>query len=129
MTRDAFYKAQEIEKKLDAVHQMQNILTNSTLAEDDEYFRAHNNHVKHDDMVLCYMWRNDRPDTDVHHIRNSYGDIIDGQFTVGGNFMFGRDVPLELVKRLEKTIVEYEEELNQEFKNLSGDYIEDNDYS
>lgn len=123
MTRDAFFKAQEIEKKLDAVHQMQNIITNSTLARDDEYYRAHNRHVKNDDMILCYMSRSTTPDVSITHSYNCLYGVLGGDFEMNGNFIYGKDVPLDLVERLEHALSDYETELNKEFDDLSGDYV------
>ena len=130
MTRDAFYKAQELEKKLDAVHQLQNIITNSTLSKDNDYYKTHNNHVRKDEMVLCYMCK----DKDVlgqekfditikDEIDNSYGNKIKGNFYMAGNFIFGKDVPVDLVERLERVLFDYEREINKEFEDLSSDYV------
>ena len=132
MTRDAFYKAQKLEKKLDAVHQLQNIITNSTLSKDDDYYKAHNAHVREDEMVLCYMCKT----TDVFgvsrfditikdEIGNGYGNKISGNFHMGGNFMFGKDVPVDLVERLEKVLYDYEREIDKEFEDLSADYVDE----
>lgn len=124
MTRDAYYKAQEIEKKLSAVHQMRNIISNSSLARDDEYYKGHNNHVRNDDMVLCYMSRGSEPDVHVTSNCSYRSRTLDGDFEMHGNFIYGRDIPIDLVERLEHVLWEYEKELDGEFDNLSGDYYE-----
>lgn len=59
MTRDAFCKAQEIKKKIDAAHQLYNIVSNSTLSSNEDEFEAHNEHVRKDNMILCYMHKGD----------------------------------------------------------------------
>ena len=133
MTRDAYYKAQELEKKLDAVHQLQNIITNSTLSRDNDYYRTHNEHVRKNNMILCYM----HTDTDngfrksdvviKDEITNYSGDEVSGEFHMGGNFMFGKDVPVDLVERLERVLFDYEREINKEFDDLSSDYISEED--
>lgn len=128
MTRDAFYKAQEIEKKLDAVHQMQNIITNSTLASDEEYYKGHNKHVRNDEMILCYMSRGSKPDVRLCDVSNSYGCTVTGDFELCGNFMYGKDVPVELAERIERVLSEYESELNKAFDDLSGDYTDESTF-
>ena len=40
MTRDAFYKAEKLDKELRAITKMKNIISNSTLS-GDEYYAAH----------------------------------------------------------------------------------------
>ena len=122
MTHDAFLKAQDLNDKLHVIFELKNILGNSTLAEDDEYYGAHNNHVINDDMILCYMCRSDdtiyKADT---HVNNKH---ITGDFHMSGNFIYGREIPVELAKRLERTLYDYERELENEFKNLDGNYLE-----
>ena len=44
MTRDAFYKAESLNKELEAITKMKNIISNSTLS-GDEYYAAHDSHV------------------------------------------------------------------------------------
>lgn len=122
MTHDAFIKAQELEEKLHVVFELKNIIGNSTLAKDDEYYSGHNDHVKNDDMILCYMCRSNdsiyKVDT---HVENTY---IMGDFHMSGNFIYGRDIPVELAERLERTLYDYEREIEKEFENLDGNYME-----
>lgn len=59
MTRDAFCKAEEIKKKIDAAHQLYNIVSNSTLSSNEDEFEAHNEHVRKDNMILCCMHKGD----------------------------------------------------------------------
>lgn len=44
---------------------------------------------------------------------------------MAGNFVFGEDIPADLAERLEAEICLYENELEEKFANLSGDYIEE----
>ena len=129
MTRDAFEKAQELEEKLEAVNKLQSIISNSTFG-DEEEFKGHNDHVRNDDMILCYMHKSDslygsNIKLDYHSPYRDKPDII-GDFHMGG-FIFGRDVPIDLVKRLERCLWEYEQEVDKEFKELSGDYESEDD--
>jgi hypothetical protein len=127
MTRDAFEKAQELEGKLEAVHRLQDIISNSTLG-DEEEFKAHNDHVRDNDMILCYVHKADlvykkNVELNYHSFYRGKPDII-GDFHMGG-FIFGRDVPLDLVKRLERCLWDYEKEIDKEFLELDGNYIDD----
>ena len=130
MTQDAFEKAQELNRKLDMVHSMQNIITNSTLSADDVYYKAHNEHVTNDEMILCYMHRPPHsigtytPDVEIlSDITRSDRVVLSaGKFHMGGNFVFGKDVPLDLVAALEKTLFDYEEKIQKEFNALTADY-------
>lgn len=129
MTRDAFEKAQELENKLEAVHKLQGIISNSTFG-DEEEFKGHNDHVRNDDMILCYVHRADslykkNVELDYHSPYRNGHDII-GDFHMG-NFIFGRDVPIDLVKRLERCLWDYEQEVNKEFLELDGNYVEDDE--
>ena len=124
MTRDAFEKAQELEDKLTAVHKLQNIISNSTLG-DEEEFKGHNDHVRNDDMILCYVHRANsiykkNVELDYHSPYRDKPDVI-GDFHMGG-FILGRDVPMDLVKKLERCLWDYEQEIDKEFKELSCDY-------
>lgn len=110
MTRDAFYKAQELENKLEAVHKLQSIISNGTLSENEEEYKGHNNHVRNDDMILCYVHKADslykkNVELDYHSPYRDKPDII-GDFHMG-SFIFGRDVPTDLVKKLEKCFCDY----------------------
>lgn len=129
MTRDAFEKAQELENKLEAVHKLQNIISNSTFG-DEEEFKGHNDHVRNDDMILCYVHKADslykkNIELDYHSPYRDKPDII-GDFHMGG-FIFGRDVPMDLARRLEGCLYDYEQEVDKEFFELSGNYIGDDE--
>lgn len=129
MTRDAFEKAQELENKLEAVHKLQNVISNSTFG-DEEEFKGHNDHVRNDDMILCYVHRADslykkNIELDYHSPYRDKPDII-GDFHMGG-FIFGRDVPIDLVKKLERCLWDYEQEIDKEFLELDGNYMEDDE--
>ena len=129
MTRDAFAKAQELENKLEAVYKLQGIISNSTFG-DEEEFKGHNDHVRNDDMILCYVHKagslyKKNIELDYHSPYRDRTDII-GDFHMG-NFIFGRDVPLDLVKRLERCLWDYEQEVEKEFLELDGNYVEDDE--
>ena len=129
MTRDAFEKAQELEEKLTAVHKLQSIISNSTFG-DEEEFKGHNDHVRNDDMILCYVHKADslyKKNVELDY-RSPYrnGHDIIGDFHMG-NFIFGRDVPIDLVKRLERCLWDYEQEVDKEFLELDGNYMEDDE--
>ena len=125
MTRDAFYKAQELDHKLHMVFVMRNILGNSTLSDkaEDEF---HNERVKKEKIVLCYMCEADdslyKTDAVLKHIENGDGDTICGDYHMGGNFVYGKDIPIDLVKALERTLWEYEEKIQAEFDALTDNY-------
>ena len=133
MTRDAFYKAQEIMKDLESVHMMENIINNSTLGWRDED-EPHNDHLKDDDVILCYMCRADdvtyrKRDVSLNkriENYNSYNsDSVEGDFHMGGNFIYGKDIPVELARRLYTTIRTYENELDNQLAELDGNFEED----
>lgn len=129
MTRDAFYKAQELENKLEAVHKLQSIISNSTFG-DEEEFKGHNDHVRNDDMILCYVHRANsfykkNIELDYHSPYRDKPDII-GDFHMSG-FIFGRDVPIDLVKKLERCLWDYKQEVDKEFIELDGNYIGDDE--
>lgn len=134
MTRDAFEKAQDIMQKRRAVFSLSNIINNSTLSADEDYDKGHNDHVRNDNMILCYMYQNNRdyafdPDVELmHELKGFDSSSISGKFSMSGNFLFGKDVPVELATRLARVIDEYDRELQDEFEKLSGDYEED-DYT
>lgn len=73
-------------------------------------------------MILCYMYRSDnticKADT---HVDNKH---ITGDFHMSGNFIYSREIPVELAKRLERTLYDYERELENEFENLDGNYLD-----
>lgn len=134
MTRDAFYKAQEIMKDLESVHMMENIINNSTLGWREDEDAPHNSHVRNDDMILCYMYRADdkstysKADTTLTKIinHNTYcSDSVEGDFHMGGNFIYGKDIPIELAHRLYTTIRTYEDELDNQLAELDGNYFEE----
>ena len=129
MTRDAFEKAQELENKLEAVHKLQGIISNSTFG-DEEEFKGHNDHVRNDDMILCYIHKagslyKKNIELDYHSPYRGEPDII-GDFHMG-NFIFGRDVPIDLAKKLERCLWDYEQEVDKEFIELDGNYIGDDE--
>ena len=127
MTRDAFNKAQELDHKLHMVFVMKNILGNSTLSEDEDYYGAHNDHVRDDHMILCYMCDADNTSlykkdiSVIGEIKNEDG-VISGDYHMGGNFAFGADIPVDLVKALERTLWEYQEKIQAEFDALKDNY-------
>lgn len=132
MTRDAFEKAKELDKKLTAVHNLTNVISNSTLSADEDYHAMHNEHVIKDKMVLCYMCKpSDTYEADINipkELSNFDGiDKVSGDYHMGGNFVLGKDIPVDLVECLERVINEYEWELRKEFEALSGDYTEDDE--
>lgn len=129
MTRDAFAKAQELENKLEAVHKLQSIISNSTFG-DEEEFKGHNDFVRNDDVILCYVHKatslfNKNVELDYRSPYRDKPDII-GDFHMGG-FIFSRDVPIDLVKRLERCLWDYEKEVDKEFLELDGNYVEDDE--
>lgn len=133
MTRDAFYKAQELEKKLDAVHQMQNIIANSSLSSRVDYDKPHNDHVIKDEMILGYFHK------PREHMMSDEADIIvsdnisdnlirpmtKGSYHMGGNYIHGRDIPVELSDRLSRVLNEYEREIEKQFDELDGEYVKE----
>lgn len=136
MTRDAYLKAKELDKKLESISMMENIISNSTLSRDDEYHKAHNEHVAKDDMILCYMYKKneDNPfksmyesDTIFSRIDNSDGKVVEGEYCMHGNFIFGRDIPIDLAEELQTTIYKYRQKIEKEFDNLKDDYEEEDD--
>ena len=137
MTRDAYLKAKELDKKLESISMMENIISNSTLSRDDEYHKAHNEHVIEDDMILCYMYKRNprsafadsiyKSDTVFDRIENTYGKIIEGDYCMHGNFIFGKDIPVDLAEELEITINKYRQKIEKEFDNLKDDYEEEDD--
>lgn len=129
MTRDAFEKAQELESKLEAVYKLRSIISNSTFG-DEEEFKGHNDHVRNDDMILCYVHKagslyKKNVELDYHSLYRDKPDII-GDFHMGC-FIFGRDVPTDLVKKLERCLWDYEQEIDKEFIELDGNYIGDDE--
>lgn len=127
MTRDAFYKAEKLNKELKAITNMKNIISNSTLS-GDEYYAAHDRHVIEDEMILCYMYRANDEDADVEVIGDdSRMKHIKGRYVMEGNYIYGKDVPIGLVNALERTIQEYEDKINKEFDKLKGNYVEDDE--
>lgn len=137
MTRDAFLKAKELDKKLESIYMIENIISNSTLSRDDEYYKAHNEHVSKDDMILCYMYKRNsesafedsiyKSDTIFSRIDNSNGNVVEGEYCMHGNFIFGRDIPIDLAEELEITINKYRQKIQKEFENLKDDYEEDDE--
>ena len=128
MTKDAFYKAEKLNKELEAISKMKNIISNSTLS-GDEYYAAHDAHVTDDEMILCYMYRSNDEDYDETDVE-VFGDSpsmrpIVGVYHMGGNYILGKDVPIGLVNELERTIQKYEDKINKKFKELTDDYTEE----
>lgn len=116
---------------------LENIISNSTLSKDDEYYKAHNEHVIEDDMILCYMYKRNpksafansiyKSDTVFDRIENTDGKIIEGDYCMHGNFIFGKDIPVDLAEELEITINKYRQKIEKEFKNLKDNYIEEDE--
>ena len=122
MTRDAFYRAQELNDELEAITKMTDIISNSTLSGLEEY-KGHDDHVKRDKMVLCYMCHEDIESyNNVEVTADKFGDTTYvGKYHLGGR-IFGKDVPIGLVKVIEDAIYEYKNKIEKEFDALSGDY-------
>ena len=126
MTRDAFYKAQELEEKLKAVHLMQSIISNGTLSEDEDYYKAHNSHVRDDGMIICLMCESGdiyKKNVVLDKIKHTH-DSVEGDYCMN-DFIYGKDVPLDLVRELEHCLWEYEQKIDKEFLELDGNYMED----
>lgn len=128
MTRDAFYKAQELEKKLEAVHLMQSIINNGTLSEDEDYYKAHNSHVRDDGMIICLMCESGdiyKKNVVLDKIKHTH-DSVEGNYCMN-DFIYGKDVPLDLVNELEHCLWEYEQKIDKEFLELDGNYVEEDE--
>ncbi len=127
MTRNAFYKAQELNNELDAINKMADIINNSTLSGLEEY-KAHDDHVKRDKMVLCYMSHEDVASyNNVEVTADKYSDDTTyiGNYHLGGRIL-GKDVPIGLVNALMSALSEYRSKIEKEFDELTADY-EDED--
>ena len=128
MTMDAFYKAEELNKELEAIQDMKNIISNSTLARDNEYYAGHNKHVIDDEMILCYMFRErndafqEKADVKVFG-EGSRMKPINGKYVMEGNYIYGKDIPIGLVEALETALQKYEDKIRKEFEKLSDDYV------
>ena len=119
MTIDAFNRAQELNNQLEAVRKLRGIISNSTLGGGD-YHAAHDQHVKEDELILCYMSKAvDKYDCNV----KVYKKGVEQQYHMDG-YILGEDIPIELANALELTIHTYENKINKEFKNLSGNYVD-----
>ena len=128
MTRDAFYKAQELKEKLEAVHLMQSIIGNGTLAEDEDYYKGHNDHVRNDGMIICHMCKSGdiyKKNVVLDKIDHTH-DSVEGDYHLS-DFIYGKDVPLDLVRALEHCLWEYEQKIDKEFLELDGNYMEDDE--
>lgn len=125
MTRDAFAKAKELDNKLHMVNMMRNIISNSTLGAGEDWDAPHNTHVINDEVILCYMCKADdfayKKDSELD-VKGVNGCVIKGDYHMGGNFVFGKDVPIDLVTALEHTLWEYETKIQKEFDRLKGTY-------
>lgn len=122
MTRDAFYRAQELNNELEALTKMADILDNSTLSGLEEY-AGHDSHVVKDKMVLCYMCHDDiERYNNVEVTADNFGDTTyAGKYHLGGH-IFGKDIPIGLANALLHTLSEYREKIEKEFDALSDDY-------
>lgn len=122
MTRDALYRAQELDAELTAIGKMAEIIDNSTLSGLEEY-KGHDDHVKNDKMVLCYMYHDyDEKDNNVEVTTGRYSDTTYvGKYRLGGR-IFGKDIPIELVNALMRTLGEYRAKIEKEFDELTADY-------
>ena len=125
MTRDAFYKARELDDELTAINALTNIIVNGTLSTDEEYYKGHNDHVRKDKMILCYMshdsmFSSDNNVTITNATFDSYKKFADTYKLEG--CMWSKDIPAELADELEKTIGRYRQKIEEEFESLTSDY-------
>lgn len=118
MTRDAFYKAEEIMNDLHTIFLLQGVFTNATLARDEEYHAGHNERIRNDNVRLCYL-------QDANDYTKLEKFIVGNRETIIGASVCGKDIPIELVEEIESVISKYEQKLNKELEELSADYIDE----
>ena len=120
MTTDAFEKAQEINKKIHVADCLMSIISNFAITSDSDIY--HNKHVIDDKVVLCYMYKPRDPindsDMEVDNVSNLDGDIIKGCYCIN-DFILGKNVPTDLVEKLENAISDYIMKLRKEFEELA----------
>ena len=104
MTWDAFFKARSINDELDAIMQLDYIISATTLWDNKDIDCEHNNRIRKDKIMLCVASKDD------YNIRE---------------YILGEYIPINLATELKDTISRYRENLQKEFDELSSDYKND----